>query len=114
MMIYIIQIVVTSLVLLLMAKMVDGVEIESWGSALFAAVILGLVNAVIKPLMVILTIPLTMITLGLFLIVINALMLQLMAAMAPGVKVSGFGPALMGAIVLAILNLLTMGIFGMG
>ena len=114
MMIYIIQIVVTSLVLLLMAKMVDGVEIESWGSALFAAVILGLVNAVIKPLMVILTIPLTMITLGLFLIVINALMLQLMAAMAPGVKVSGFGPALMGAIVLAILNLLTIGIFGMG
>ena len=81
MMNYIVQIIVTSLILLLMAKMVKGVTIDNWGSALFAAVILGLVNAFVKPLMVLLTIPLTIITLGLFLLVINALVLQLVAAL---------------------------------
>ena len=105
---YIIQIIITSLVLLLMAKIVKGVEIDSWGSALFAAVILGLVNAFVKPLMVLLTIPLTVITMGLFLLVINALMLQLVAVMSPGVNISGFGKAVLGSIVLTILNLLVL------
>ena len=110
MMLYIIQIIITSLVLLLMAKIVKGVEIESWGSALFAAVILGLVNAFVKPLMVLLTIPLTVITMGLFLLVINALMLQLVAALSPGVSISGFGKAVLGSVVLTILNLLALAI----
>ena len=114
MMIYIIQIVVTSLILLLMAKIVKGVEIESWGSVLFAAVILGLVNAFVKPAMIFLTIPLTIITLGLFLLVINALVLQLVAAISPGVRVSGFGQAVLGSIVLTILNLLVLMVLGVG
>lgn len=114
MIIYIVQIVVTSLILLLMARMVRGVEIDSWGSALFAAVILGLVNAVIRPLMIWLTIPLTLLTMGLFLLVINALMLQLVAVLSPGVRVSGFGRAVLGSIVLTILNLLAMMILGVG
>ena len=105
---YIIQVIITSLVLLLMAKIVKGVEIDSWGSALFAAVILGLVNAFVKPLMVLLTIPLTVITMGLFLLVINALMLQLVAVLSPGVSISGFGKAVLGSIVLTILNLLVL------
>ena len=112
MMLYVIQIVITSLILLLMAKIVKGVEIDSWGSALFAAVILGLVNAFVKPAMVFLTIPLTVITLGLFLLVINALVLQLMAALSPGVRVSGFGQAILGSIVLTILNLLVLMLLG--
>ena len=66
MMNYIVQIIVTSLILLLMAKMVKGVTIDNWGSALFAAVILGLVNAFVKPLMVLLTIPLTILPWGFF------------------------------------------------
>ena len=81
MLVYIFQIIVTSLILLLMAKMVKGVQIDNWGSALFAAVILGLVNAFVRPLMVWLTIPLTVITMGLFLLVINALVLQMVAAL---------------------------------
>lgn len=109
---YIVQIIVTSLILLLMAKMVKGVTIDNWGSALFAAVILGLVNAFVKPLMVLLTIPLTIITLGLFLLVINALVLQLVAALSPGVRISGFGQAVLGSIVLTILNLLAVMILG--
>jgi len=112
MMTYIVQIVVTSLILLLMAKMVKGVEIDNWGSALIAAVILGFVNAFVKPVMVFLTIPLTIITLGLFLLVINALVLQLVAALSPGVRVSGFGQAVLGSIVLTVLNLLALMLLG--
>ena len=112
MMAYIIQIILTSLILLLMAKMVKGVTIDSWGSALLGAIVLGLVNAFVKPLMVFLTIPLTIITLGLFLLVINALVLQLVAALSPGIKVDGFGSALLGALVLTLLNLLVMMLFG--
>ncbi len=113
MMSYIVQIIITSLILLLMAKMVKGVEIDSWGSALIAAVILGFVNAFVKPLMIFLTIPLTIITLGLFLLVINALVLQLVAALSPGVRISGFGQAVLGSIVLTILNLLALMLLGM-
>ena len=108
MFVYIIQIIITSLILLLMAKIVKGVEIDNWGSALFAAFILGLVNAFVKPLMVMLTIPLTIVTMGLFLLVINALILQLVAALAPGVRISGFGQAVLGSIVLTVLNLLAL------
>lgn len=114
MMLYIIQIIITSLILLLMAKIVKGVEIDNWGSALLASVILGLVNAFVKPLMVLLTIPLTIITMGLFLLVINALMLQLVAALSPGVRISGFGQAILGSIVLTILNLLAIMLLGLG
>lgn len=110
--IYIIQIAVTSLILLLMAKMVKGVEIDSWGSALFAAFILGLINAFVKPIMVFLTIPLTIVTFGLFLLVINALVLQLVATLSPGVRVSGFGQAVLGSIVLTVLNMLVMMMIG--
>ena len=112
MMTYVVQIVVTSLILLLMAKMVKGVEIDNWGSALIAAVILGFVNAFVKPVMVFLTIPLTIITLGLFLLVINALVLQLVAALSPGVRISGFGQAVLGSIVLTVLNLLALMLLG--
>jgi putative membrane protein len=110
---YIVQIILTSLILLLMAKMVKGVTIDSWGSALLGAIVLGLVNAFVKPLMVFLTIPLTIITLGLFLLVINALVLQLVAALSPGIKVDGFGSALLGALVLTLLNLLVIMLFGL-
>ncbi|HEX5067131.1 MAG TPA: phage holin family protein, partial [Myxococcota bacterium] len=65
---------------------------------------LGLVNAVVRPLMVVLTFPLTVITFGLFLLVINALMLWLVAKLVPGVRIQGFGPALLGSLFLTVLN----------
>jgi putative membrane protein len=71
-----------------------------------------LVNAFVKPLMVLLTIPVTIMTMGLFLLVINALVLQLVAALTPGVRISGFGQAVLGSIVLTILNLLALMILG--
>jgi putative membrane protein len=69
------------------------------------ALVLGVVNAIIRPLLVFLTLPLTIVTLGLFLLVINALMLQLVGALAPGIHVAGFGPALWGSLLLTLLNL---------
>ncbi|MGZ4975695.1 MAG: phage holin family protein [Methylobacter sp.] len=90
--------------LLLMAHLVRGVQVEGWGSALIGAIVLGLVNAVVRPVMVFLTLPLTVISFGLFLLVINALMLLLMAALVPGIRVQGFWPALVGSLVLTLLN----------
>jgi len=100
-----IHLLITSALLLLVAKLVRGVEVEDWGSAFIAAIVLGLVNAYIRPLMVLLTLPITIVTFGLFLLVINALMLQLAAAIVPGVRVHGFGPALLGSLLLTVLNL---------
>lgn len=99
------HLILTAALLLLMANLVRGVQVEGWGAALFGAIVLGFVNAVVRPLMVLLTLPLTIVTFGLFLLVVNALMLWLMAALVPGIRVQGFGPALLGSLVFALLNL---------
>ncbi|WP_340121942.1 phage holin family protein [Methylobacter svalbardensis] len=99
------HLILTAALLLLMANLVRGVQVEGWGSALIGAIVLGLVNAVVRPLMVLFTLPLTIITFGLFLLVVNALMLWLVAALVPGIRVQGFGPALLGSLVLTLLNL---------
>ena len=103
---------ITAALLLLMARMGSGVEVDGWGSALRGAVVMGLVDAVVRPVMVVLTIPITLLTLGLFLLVVNALMLWLVATIVPGVKVKGFVPALLGSIVLSVLNFLVALVFG--
>ena len=104
---FIIHILITAVLLVIVAKIVSGVEVSrDWGAAIFAALVLGIVNAVVKPILIILTIPITILTLGLFLLVINALMLWLVSGIVRGVKVEGFGYALVGSIVLSILNAL--------
>jgi putative membrane protein len=99
------HLILTAALLLLMANLVCGVQVEGWGSALIGAIALGFVNAVVRPLMVLFTLPLTILTFGLFLLVINALILWLVAALVPGIRVQGFGPALLGSLVLTLLNL---------
>ena len=99
------HLVISAAMLLVVANVVSGVQINSWGSAIVGALVLGIVNAVIKPLLVLLTLPLTIVTLGLFLFVVNALVLQLVGAIAPGIKIAGFGPALLGSLLLTILNI---------
>lgn len=99
------HLVVSAALLLLVANLVSGVQIEGWGSALLGALVLGLVNAFVRPVMVVLTLPLTVLTFGLFLLVINALMLWLVGALVPGIRVHGFGPALLGSLLLTVLNL---------
>lgn len=98
------HLILTAGLLLLMAHFVRGVQIEGWRSALIGAIVLGLVNAIVKPIMIFLTLPLTILSFGLFLLVINALMLWLVAALVPGIRVQGFWPALVGSLVLTLLN----------
>lgn len=93
---------VTAVSLLITAHFVPGFAIKSIGAALVAAVVLGLVNAVIKPILVVLTLPITIVTLGLFLFVVNALTIWLAGNITPGFHVNGFVPALVGSIVLTI------------
>lgn len=98
------HVALSAALLLIVANAIDGVEIGGWGPAIVGALVLGLVNAVVRPLMVVLTLPLTVVTFGLFLLVVNALMLRLMAAIVPGIRVRSFGPALWGSLLLTILN----------
>ncbi len=100
------HLIVTAALLLLVAHFVKGIQISGWGPAILGALVLGLVNAVIRPIAVILTFPLTIVTFGLFLLVINALMLWLMSGLVPGIKIERFGSAFFGALLLAILNML--------
>ena len=101
-----VHVVITALVLAIVARYVDGILIEGFGYALLAALVLGLVNAVVRPVLIVVTLPLTILTLGLFLFVINALMLMLAAKIVPGFEIASFSYALLGAIVLAASNYL--------
>ncbi len=111
---FLVHLVVTTLLVLLVAKMVSGIEVENWGSAVMVALVLGLVNAFVRPLMVFLTLPVTILTFGLFLLVINAVMLWLAASIVPGVRVKGFGPAFLGALLLSVFNLIVSWLPGLG
>jgi len=93
---------VTALALVITANLVQGFAITSFFAALVAAVVLGLLNAIVKPILVLLTLPITFLTLGLFLFVLNALTIWLAGSITPGFVVSGFLPALLGSIILTI------------
>ena len=91
--------------LLAVAYLYSGVQVESFGSALIAAFVIGLFNAVLRPVLVILTLPVTIVTVGLFLFVINALMFWAAASVLSGFHVSGFGAALLGSLIYSLLGL---------
>jgi putative membrane protein len=98
---------VNAAALLLVAYLYPGVTVESFFAALIAALVLGLVNAVIRPILVILTLPATLLTLGLFIFVINALLFWFVAEIVQGFRVTGFGAALVGSILYSLITLLT-------
>ena len=102
---FLVHLILTAALLLLVSNLVSGVHVQGWDSALVGAMVLGFVNAVVRPLMVLLTLPFTILTFGLFLLVVNALMLWLVAALVPGTHLQGFGSALLGSLVLTLLNL---------
>ncbi|MEJ2128841.1 MAG: phage holin family protein [Woeseiaceae bacterium] len=93
---------ITMLGLYLASVLIPGVAIASTGSLILAALLLGLVNGFIRPIAFVLTLPLTIVTLGLFLFVLNAAMFGLVAAMLDGFAVSGFWAAIFGAIIVGI------------
>ena len=88
--------------LLLVANLYSGVTVSSFWSALLAAFILGLLNTLVRPLLVLLTLPVTLLTLGLFLFVINALMFWAAAGVLQGFNVTGFGAALIGSLIYSL------------
>lgn len=98
---------VNTLALFIVAHVVDGIDYTSIVSLAIAALVLGLLNAIVKPLLFWLTLPLTIVTLGLFVLVLNAAMLGLTALLIPGFTIEGFWPAILGAILLAIISFFT-------
>jgi putative membrane protein len=97
--------VLSALAIMLVARFVPGFAVSGFIAALIAAVAIGLVNGTLGFFLKVLTFPFTLVTFGIFLLVINALMLRLAAYLVPGFRVDGFGPAFWGALALSILNM---------
>lgn len=93
-----------ALAVLLVTWIVPGITIESFWVALIVALVLGLLNAIVRPVLVLLTLPITLLTLGLFVLVINAGVFLLASAIVPGFEVDGFWAAFVGAILMAIVG----------
>ena len=91
--------------LMIVAHVIRGFEVSGFGTALIAAIAVGLVNATLGLFLKVITFPLTIVTLGLFWLVINALMLKLASALVPGFSIRGFLPAFFGSIVMTLVNL---------
>lgn len=107
----IVHVLVTAVLLFILGKMIDGFEVRDGKAAIFGAVMLGLANFFVRPILIVLTLPVTIVTLGLFLLVVNALMLMLAAAIVDGFEIESFGAALWGSVGLAVLNFLVGAVF---
>lgn len=95
----------SAVALVLVAQLYDSVQVQGFAAALVAAFVIGLLNIVVRPLLVVLTLPVTVVTLGLFLFVINALMFWGAASVLDGFQVRGFGAALLGSLIYSALGL---------
>ncbi len=92
--------------LLAVTYIYSGVQVQSFGSAMIAALVIGLLNTIIRPILVVLTLPVTIITVGLFLLVVNGLMFWMASGMLGGFHVTGFWAAMLGALIYSVLGLL--------
>jgi putative membrane protein len=101
---FVLRALVNAATIALAAAIVPGMRVDGAASALLAGVVLGLINALVRPVLVILTLPLTLVTLGLFLLVLNGICLALTAWLVPGLHVAGFGSAVLGALVISIVS----------
>jgi len=102
---FIFRLLINVVAILIIAHIAPGlIRVDGFLAALIAAVLLGIVNTIIRPILVILTFPLTLLTFGLFLLVINALMLWLVSALLSGFHVNGFWGALFGSILISIVS----------
>ncbi len=99
---FLLRLLLNGAAVFLAAQLIPGIGVETPGTALMAGIVLGLVNAIIRPLLILLTLPATLLTLGLFIFVINAACLGLAAWLVPGFTINGFGSAFIGALVISI------------
>lgn len=103
---------VLAFAILIASYIVDGIQVEGFLSALFAAGVLGILNAIVRPVVLILTLPITFLTLGLFFFVINAGMLKLASGVIPGFHVLGFWPAVFGSLLISLVSWLANSFIG--
>ncbi len=109
---FVFRLVITGLGLWAAETIVPGVRIDGWGNLIVAALLLGIVNAVIRPIILILTLPLTILTLGLFILVVNGISLSLVAWLMPSFSLSGLGAAILGSIVVGLTSWLASAFVG--
>jgi len=101
---FLVRMLITAIALWLAALIVPGMNLEGIGTVLGAALLLGVVNAFVRPLVILLTLPLTILTLGLFLLVVNAMMLGLVSVVFQGFTLGGFWSAMFGAIFVSVFS----------
>jgi putative membrane protein len=106
------RLLVTAALGLLLSNLLSGVRVASFGTAVIVAVVLGLLNIFIKPILVLLTLPVTLVTLGLFLLVINAVIILLCTNIVDGFAVDSFWTALIFSVILSVLQSITYKILG--
>ena len=103
--------VLSATALFITSRMVKDFEIKSFGSAMLASLVVGFLNMILRPILFFLTLPINILTLGLFTFVVNAIILKLAAGMLKNFNIKGWWPAILGALVLAIINVLIFWIF---
>lgn len=99
-----IQWVIAAASLLGTSKLLPGFKVKGFGSALWAAVVIGIANVIVRPVLLFLTFPINLLTLGLFTLVVNAAVLKLCAAMLSGFDIDGWFPAILGSILITLIN----------
>jgi len=101
---FLLRVLVNAFAIYLIAHIVPGIEVDSILTALGAGLVLGLVNAIVRPILVVLTLPVTLVTLGLFLFVLNGLCLWLTSQVVRGFEVHGFWAAVFGALIVGVVS----------
>jgi putative membrane protein len=109
---FLLRLAISAFGLWVASKLISGVQIDDGWTLIWAALLLGIVNALVRPIALLITLPLTLLTLGLFILVVNAAMISLVAAMLDGFHLSGFGAALLGALVVSITSWLAASFIG--
>jgi putative membrane protein len=104
------RVLLNGIAIIVAAWFVPGLSLRGPGTALIAGAILGIVNALVRPVLIILTLPLTLVTLGLFIFVVNALCLGATAALVPGFGIAGFWSAFLGALVVSVVSWILNGL----
>jgi len=108
---FVIRWIVLAVALAATAWVLPGVHVQSLPALLVAAIVLGFLNAILKPILVLLTLPLTVVTLGIFYFILNGIVFALASVISPGFVVEGFGSAFLGAILMGLLSWMLEGVF---
>jgi putative membrane protein len=101
---FLLRLLLNGAAVFLAAQLIPGIGVATPGAAVVAGIVLGLINAIVRPLLILLTLPATILTLGLFIFVINAVCLALAAWLVPGFTITSFGSAFIGALVISIIS----------